>query len=440
MIKTQLADPSFAQTAHLSNVDEPGWLTSLRRAALSRFEEIGFPNRHHEEWRFTPINPILETKFTAAQAGQTLTSEAISLLPFAEVAPVRLVFVNGFYAPEHSTIEGLPSGVTVLRLSEAMNSQSPLMETHFGRYAKFEDQPFVALNTAGFTEGAFVHIPRNAVVETPIQLLFVTVGTETAQVAYPRTLIIAEENSQSTVVESYIGVGESNYLNCPVTEIVLGDNAVLDHYKPQTESESAFHIALMQIELQKTSNFASHNLALGGAIVRNEANANFHAEGAEATLNGMYFANGSMIVDNHTSIDHAFPHCDSHEVYKGILSDKARGVFNGKIFVRQDAQKTDAKQTNQTLLLSREATIYTKPQLEIFADDVRCTHGATVGQIDENSLFYLRSRGLSVEESTNLLIYAFAGDIVERIKVPALQNAVRRELFARLPGNLAPME
>ncbi len=444
MLKTQLAPASFVRSTEAalsrSAGRDPGWLTSLRRAARSRFEETGFPTRHHEEWRFTPITPILETEFRAVENTPSFSEEALKSLPFAEDASFRIVVVNGHYAPALSRIEGLPQGAELLPLERAFSEKASLMERHFGRYAKFDDAAFVALNTAGFVEGALLHLARNVVVETPIQILFVSTENGTPQASYPRVLIVAEENSQAAVIESYVGTGEGTYLNSAVTEIVLEDNAVLDHYKAQVESPRAFHVALMQVELEKSSVFSSQNFSLGGQIVRSEANAAFHAEGAETTLNGMYLAQGTMVVDNHTAIDHAMPRCNSHEVYKGILNDRARGVFNGKIFVKQDAQKTDAKQTNQTLLLSKEATINTKPQLEIFADDVRCTHGATVGQIDANALFYLRSRGISTEEATNLLIYAFAGDIVERIKIPALKTSVRNELFKRLPGTLAPME
>jgi Fe-S cluster assembly protein SufD len=241
---------------------------------------------------------------------------------------------------------------------------------------------------------------------------------------------VAGENSQCTVVESYAGVPEQIYLTNAVTEVVLAENAVVDHYKVQRESVKAYHIATLQVQLGRTSNFSSHYIGFGGALVRNDANAVLGAEGGECTLNGLYRATDRQLTDNHTSIDHAMPHCNSHEIYKGILDGHARGVFNGKIFVRLDAQKTDAKQTNQTLLLSKDAQINTKPQLEIFADDVRCTHGATIGQLSDEALFYLRTRGIPEDQARSLLTYAFAGDIVSRIKVEAIRAQLDQILLA----------
>ena len=257
-----------------------------------------------------------------------------------------------------------------------------------------DNHAFVALNTAALEDGAFVHIPRSAVVEEPIHLLFVSTAHDGPTVSHPRTLILAGENSQATIVESYAGPAGQVYFTNAVTEVVVGENAVVDHYKVQRESVKAFHIATMQVQLARSANFSSHSIGLGGLLVRNDANAVSRRRRLECTLNGLYMASDRQLVDNHTAIDHAMPHCNSHEVYKGILDGHARGVFNGKIFVRQDAQKTDAKQTNQTLLLSNDAQINTKPQLEIFADDVQCTHGATIGQLSDDALFYLRARGI----------------------------------------------
>jgi Fe-S cluster assembly protein SufD len=306
------------------------------------------------------------------------------------------------------------------------------MEPHLARHANLENQPFVALNTAFLADGAFVFLPRNAVVEEPIHLLFVSTGAAAPTVSHPRALLVAGENSRATIVESYSGQNDGIYFTNAVTEAVLGENAVIDHYKLNRESEQAYHLATMQVQLERSANFSSHSVTLGGGIVRNDVNAYLGGEGITCTLNGVYLANGRRLVDNHTTIDHAMPHCESHEFYKGILDDRAHGVFNGKIYVRQDAQKTDAKQTNQTLLLSKEATINTKPQLEIFADDVKCTHGATVGQLSEEAVFYLRSRGIGAAEARALLIYAFASDIVSRIKVEPLREQLDAVLLARL--------
>jgi Fe-S cluster assembly protein SufD len=416
----------------------PAWLTTLRQEAFARFQEIGFPNRHNEEWRFTPVTPITETIFEAAQKAQDLKAVENALPELGTGS--RLVFVNGIYSAELSHVAALPKGVVVTTLSEALQTFPEQIEPVLGKLATTENQAFVALNTAFAQEGAVVLLPRNAVVEDPIHLLYVSVAIETATVSYPRTLVVAEANSQATVTESYLGVGSGTTFTNAVTEIVLAENAVIDHYKLQQENLSAYHIALMQIALARSSNFSSHNLAIGGSLVRNEANAVLGGEGVECTLNGLYLANDRQLIDNHTAIDHALPHCNSHELYKGILNGNGRGVFNGKIFVREDAQKTDAKQTNQTLLLSKEAQINTKPQLEIFADDVRCTHGATVGQLSAEALFYLRSRGIGEEEARSLLTYAFASDIIDRVRVPELRDHIHRQLFGQLPTAIRPEE
>jgi Fe-S cluster assembly protein SufD len=413
----------------------PAWLPPLRRAAFSRFAELGFPHRRMEEWRFTIVTPIAETPFRlAGTERQGVTLESLAEFTFEGLTGSRLVFVNGHYAPELSEVGALPSGVKVGSLASALREDGAALETHLARYANFENQAFTALNTAFLADGAFVSIPRNAIVEQPIHLLFVSTALDGPTVSHPRTLIVAGENSQATVIESYAGLGEGVTFANAVTEIVAGENAVLDHYKVQRErSEQAYHIATMQVQLGRSSNVSSHSIALGGALVRNEANAVLGGEGGECTLNGLYLANGRRLVDNHTAIDHAMPHCASHELYKGILDDRAHGVFNGKIFVRQDAQKTDAKQTNQTLLLSEDAQINTKPQLEIFADDVKCTHGATVGQLDADAIFYLRSRGIGLEAARSILTYAFASDIIHRIKVEPVKEQLGQALFANLP-------
>jgi Fe-S cluster assembly protein SufD len=311
---------------------------------------------------------------------------------------------------------------------------------YLGSVANFESHAFAALNTACASDGAFVWIPRGVIVEAPIFLVYVTVASETPTARYPRTLIIAEESSQAHIAEIYIGAGEGVTFTNAVTEIDVADNAILEHCKVQQETLEGYHIALTQIRLHRASVFTSHNIAIGGSIARNDINALLAAEGGECTLNGLYLAKGRQLVDTHTAIDHAMPRCNSHELYKGILSERGRGVFNGKIFVRQDAQKTDAKQTNQALLLSDSAQIHTKPQLEIFADGVKCTHGATVGQLSAESLFYLRSRGIGEEEARSLLTYAFASEVIQRIRIETLRDQIHNALFAQLPLAIRPEE
>jgi Fe-S cluster assembly protein SufD len=289
-------------------------------------------------------------------------------------------------------------------------------------------------------DGAFLHVPDGVVLEQPLQILFISAVDQPA-VSHPRTLIVLGERSQARIIETYVGVeADTHYFANAVTEVFVGESAVLDHYKVQQESVGAFHIGSMHVHAARSASFSSHSFSLGGKLVRNDALATLDGEGAEVTLNGLYLADGDRLVDNHTTIDHARAHCPSHEVYKGILGGRARAVFNGKIIVRQDAQKTDAKQTNRALLLSDDALINTKPQLEIFADDVKCTHGAAIGQLDEDAIFYLRARGLTFFEARDMLIHAFAGEILERVQIEPLKTALESELYAQLARDLAEVD
>ena len=413
-----------------SETPGPQWLLNLRQSAALRFGEVGFPTRRNEEWRFTNVSPIAETPFTlASKTDSAMTAETLSGYTYEGMGGTQLVFVNGHFQPDLSSQE-FPAGVTVSTLSAAMEASPEMIEAQLGRWAKFTTQAFVALNTAALEDGAFVHLERNTVVKEPIHLLFLSTPNAGPTVSHPRTLIIAEANSQATIVESYSGTADTVYFTNAVTEITAAENVVIDHYKVQRESRKAFHVATMQLQLARSTNFSSHSVGLGGLLVRNDANAYLGGEGIECTLNGVYLGNDRQIIDNHTEIDHAMPHCNSHEIYKGILDGHSRGVFNGKIFVREDAQKTDAKQTNQTLLLSPTAQIDTKPQLEIFADDVKCTHGATIGQLSDEALFYLRARGISKDNARALLTYAFASYIVSRIKIDAIRAQLDQVLLA----------
>jgi Fe-S cluster assembly protein SufD len=390
-------------------------LQRLRKAAIARFADLGFPTLRDEEWRFTPVTPITKVPF------QINCSED--------------------ERPPSATL-GLPPGVLVCSLAEALEKYPNLVEPHLARYADYKSHAFTALNTAFLHDGAFVYVPKGTVLEQPLHLDFAATAASRPIVRHRRCLIVVGDNSQVTILESYHGLPGTVYFTNAVTEIVVGPGAMVDHYKLQQEGLDAFHVATMQVQQQRASRFSSHSVGLGGALVRNEVNAVLGAEGCECILNGVYLATGQQLIDNHTVIDHAKPHCESHELYKGILDGKARGVFNGKIYVRQDAQKTDAKQTNQTLLLSDDATINTKPQLEIYADDVKCTHGATVGQLDEEATFYLRSRGIGRAEARNLLTFAFANDVVSRIKIDSLRDRLEQTLLAaqHLPKNEAPQE
>ena len=361
------------------------WLQELRDTAFARFSELGFPTTHNEEWRFTNVAQIDRTTFRNVPAGYLASA---------------------------------PKPVEKLSPEQARQ--------HLARHAAFDQNAFVALNTALLQDAVILRVPAGTVVEEPIEITFEIHGSGGA--TQPRTLILVGANAQCSIIETYKGTG--SYFTNAVTEIVAAENAVVDHYKVQQESLTAYHVATLAATLGRSANFSTHSISLGGTLVRNDVNAVL-SEGTEATVNGLYLVNGTQHVDNHTVIDHAKPHGTSHELYKGILDGKSHAVFNGRIIVRKDAQKTDSKQTNKNLVLSDDAVIDTKPELQIHADDVRCTHGATIGQLDAESMFYLQSRGIGREDAKNLLTFAFAQDIVDRIKVPALKNSLERILFEK---------
>jgi Fe-S cluster assembly protein SufD len=317
-----------------------------------------------------------------------------------------------------------------------MQDHPDRVASHLAQLANQEEHPFTALNTAFLHDGVFLYLPRGRVVEEPIVLQFVASSAAEASFHAPRVLVVAEANSQARLVEDYVGQGQAAYFTNAVTELQAGEGAILDHYLLQRERPNGFHVGHLQVRLERSSRLTAHSLDFGGQLVRHEVHVALAGEGGECTLNGLYLAGGQQLIDNHTRIDHARAHCTSHQLYKGILDGQARGVFSGKIQVHQDAQKTDARQTNQTLLLSNEALINTKPQLEIYADDVKCTHGATVGQLDTESLFYLRSRGLGEPEARRLLVFAFANDIIGRVEIEALRSRLESDLLAN--QSLAP--
>lgn len=423
---------------------EPASARELRRQGIERFAALGFPTLRQEAWRLFNVAPIARRTFELSVGDPDATNpiEASQIAPFVFDAAARLVFVDGRFSARLSQIGSLPPGVVVGSLAEALLGAPERIEPWLGRFARFTDHPFVALNTAFLRDGAFVWVPRGTVVDGPIHLLFLSSGplagdrAETgesarATVSFPRNLFVAGENSQVKLVETYAGTG--TYLNCPVTELVAGPGSVVDHYKVQRESRDAFHVATFQVQAERGSAPSSHSISIGGGMVRNDVNAVLDGEGIDCILNGLYLADGRQLVDNHMRVEHAKPHCASHELYKGVLDGRGRAVFDGLIHVHPGAQKTDAKQSNRNLLLSPDAMANSNPRLEIFADDVKCTHGSTVGQLDDDAVFYLRSRGIGEEAARSLLTYAFASDIVERIKVEPVRRDLEEFLFARLP-------
>lgn len=403
----------------------------LRKAAMARFAELGFPKARDEEWRFTNLAAFLEHTFERGPQADGDAEDVLGSHDLADLTGTVLVCSDGQKPWVQHAGASLPAGVKVAGLAEGLAQAPQLIEPHLGRYADYKNNAFNALNTAFLQEGAWIYVPKGVAVDTPITILYQAKARGRSYFWPRRGLIVAEANSRVQIIERFLGSDNATYFTSAVTEIVVGPGASVDHYRVLEEGNEAFHIAGQQIQQERDSRFSSHNVTLKGGFVRNDANAVLGGEGCECTLNGLYTGNGSQLVDNHTFIDHAKPRCASHELYKGILDGRARGVFNGKILVRQDAQKTDAKQTNKTLLLSDDATINTKPQLEIYADDVKCTHGATVGQLDAEALFYMRARGIGLQEARNLLTFAFANDIIGRIQVPALRESLERSFLAR---------
>jgi Fe-S cluster assembly protein SufD len=441
MIPSQATETLHPWLASARPQTGPRWLNDLRERGAARFSAAGFPTVRDEEWRFTNVAPLANTDFRPADPDAAFGESQLAAMLYAD-APYRLVIVNGRLRPELSRTQGLPGGLRAGSLARSIGSEleaeSEIVQRYLGQLADLGARAFDALNTARINDGAFVYVPDGTVLEQPLQVMFVSTARTGAHpaISHPRFLLVVGSNAQVRIVETYVGADGVYFAN-PVTEVFVGENAVVDHYKVQEESREAYHVASMHVHALRSASFSSHSFTLGGKLVRNDIVSILDGEGAECTLNGLYLADGDRLVDNHTTIDHAKPHCPSHEVYKGILGGRARAVFNGKIIVRPDAQKTDAKQTNRALLLSDSASINTKPQLEIFADDVKCTHGAAIGQMDEDAIFYLRARGLTYDEARDMLIHAFAGEILDRVRVEPLKRALEAELYAQLAKDLA---
>jgi Fe-S cluster assembly protein SufD len=413
---------------------EPAWLRSLRRKAISKFAEFGFPTGKDEEWKYTRVEPIVKTpyQFVLEASSNGVTSAEIESVSFGALKGPRLVFVNGFYSPKLSDVSRLPPGVKVGSLREAFSKEGKLLESYLGRSVELEKNAFALLNTAFVQDGAFLYFGEGKQVSEPIHLVFISLAGERAVLAQPRNLIVAGKGSQATVIETYAGIRAGSYFTNAVTEIVLEEEAHLDHNKFLRESPAGFHVGSTHVSQKSKSFLSSASVSWSGRIVRNSLRVILGAEETECLLNGLYVVSSGQHVDNSILIDHAKPHGTSNELYKGILNGKGTAVFNGKIIVREDAQKTDAHQVNKNLLLSEEATVDTKPHLEIFADDVKCTHGAAVGELDEEAIFYLKTRGITDTLARNILTYGFASDVIGRIKVSSIREELNRLLAERL--------
>lgn len=401
----------------------PAWLQERRARAFDRFRDRGFPTTRDEEWRFTNVAPIAAEPFVRAE---DVPVTAADLAPYRfDGAGAELVIVNGRLSRALSSIGTLEPGLSIRTLSDGGDIAEQVGVLAHGDHGRVTAEPpsnaFVDLNEAFFVDAVTIRVAPKALVTAPIHVLAVSVGGAAPSFALPRVLVDVGEAAEVTIVETYAGLGRGRTLTSAVTQVHLGPGAIVHHTRVQREREDAFHLGSLAAWLGRSSTFTSQALTFGGRIARNDISAVLGGEGAECTLNGLYLATGDSLVDTHTTIDHATPHCPSHEVYKGILGGRARAVFNGKILVRPDAQKTDAKQTNRALLLTDDAQINTKPQLEIFADDVKCTHGAAIGQLDEDAMFYLRARGIDEQAARVMLIHAFAGEVLDGIATPAVR-------------------
>lgn len=403
----------------------------VRKDAISIFSELPFPTQKDEEWKYTNISPLLKHNFSPASGKEIVSSKTVSKFLFDKMEHSLLVFVNGIYSSELSILVDIPKGVIVGSIAEALKNNNPIVKQHLGNYARNEKFFFTTLSSAFIKDGTFIYVPDGVIVEDPIHILYITKSGNEKIVTQPRNLFVAGKNSQVTIIEHYVSDEDNIYFTNSVTEIVADENANVDHIKLQEESKKAFHIARMEVDQERSSNFSSHLISVGAEISRNDFNARFNDEGSECMLNGLFMIEDEQLFDAHTLIDHAKPHCNSHEHYKGILQDKSKGVFNGKVMVRPDAQKTNAFQENNTILLSNDAVIFTKPQLEIFADDVKCSHGATIGKLNDEAKFYLKSRGIGEESATAILIHAFASDVITSIKIPALRDYLEEIISKR---------
>ncbi len=407
------------------------WLNTLRSRGIQRFGELGFPSMKDEDWHFTNVSPIAGTAFSTAEPQKNrLSPSDIKPLSFGASDWDTLVFVDGRFVEDLSSVPGHRDEVKVGSLARAIQSGSGHPERHLGTIAAPDSSAFTALNSAFIRDGAFIEIPADASVSAPIHLVFVSTSNG-AFATHPRNVIVAARHSRATIIESYVSIGGAGYLTNAVTEIALGEGARVDHYKIQRESIDAFHVGTLEARQQRASELHSFSFAAGAKLSRTNIYTVLDGEAASCTLNGLYLADGVQHMDHQTRIEHVQPNCPSRELYKGVLDGRSHGVFNGKVYVHPEAQKTDGKQSNNNLLLSPTARVDTKPQLEIYADDVRCTHGATVGRLDELAMFYLNSRGIGADSARTLLTYAFAADVLETIGLEPLRDGLEKMVLAR---------
>jgi Fe-S cluster assembly protein SufD len=400
--------------------------TQFRDNAMESFYKQGIPTRKHEAYKYTRVDLMLKGEFDFS-TNKNCSDAQIEPLKFLKDAYV-VVIENGVFVEGSSNVQNLPEGLTICSLVDAEKSNSPVFEKHYAQYADVKTDPFIALNTAMTKDGAFIHIAKNAIIEQPIHVIHIST-TSVNTIIHPRNLIVIDENAQAKIIESFETVDSTaKTVSNALTEIVVDKDAIVDHYKIQDEKELGYLVNTTQVIQQSQSVFSTHTFTLSGSLVRNNLTVVLDDEHIESHLKGLYLTVGNQVVDNHTVVDHRKPNCNSNELYKGIIEGKSTATFNGKIFVRKDAQKTNAFQSNKNILLSQAGTINTKPQLEIYADDVKCSHGSTTGKLDEAKIFYLRARGIGVVNAKKLLMHAFASEVVNTIKIPALLEYVEEKI------------
>ena len=412
----------FKKNDHFNEIAE---IAELRKNAIGKFAELGFPSLRDEDWRFTNINPISKGKFRINGIGNGIDADTLKTFIFNDLDAYLLVFVNGKFVNELSDINDIPDGVTISSLSVAIDESRELLSENIGKFLNFENEAFNALNTSFFEDGLFINVPDSVTVSKPVHALYITHDDENSLVN-PRNLIIMGSNSNLKVIEHYVSTSDDAYLSNVVSEVYVGENSELEHYLLEFESKKAFNISTLRVQQEKYSNIKSHSILFGGAIVRNNVHPVLAGEGGNSLINGLYMSNGRQHMDNFMRVEHASPHCESRQIYNGVLDESSRGVFHGRIIVHEGAVKTDAKQTNRNLLLSDTAQIDTKPQLEIYNDDVKCTHGATIGQMDENAIFYLQSRGIPKKEAKTIMVKGFTGESFSNMTLEPLRNYLEK--------------
>jgi Fe-S cluster assembly protein SufD len=419
---------TFRAFSHNGASGDPDWLKERRAGAIARFQDAGFPTTRQEEWRFTDVKQIARTSFARAEdATEALIASDVSQLRLGGNDQDLVVFVNGHYASDLSSVQGLPDGVIVGSLREALANRSSLIEAHLARHATQAHNPLAALNTAFMSDGAFLYVPEGTALDRTVQFVFVaTPGVGEPLVSYPRNLVILDRGAKGSIIESYVSVGQGVYWTNTVTEAVIGEDANLDSYRVQRESAEAYHTAATHAHQGRNSTYSMVGFSFGGLLSRHDIHATLDGEGADCTVDGLSMLRNRQHTDYHTVLEHAQPNCTSWEYFNGVFDDRARGIFNGRIIVRPGAQKTDSKQTNNNLLLSKRARADSQPQLEIYADDVKCTHGATLGPIDDEHLFYLQSRGLTAAQARRMLTYGFGSEILNNVSSEPLRSALDR--------------